>query len=176
MQLGCRCGFVRGVWIDEPGEYIQQTTAAGGNVVVNTQQHPVGIREHCQRTTNLVETFLDSLGDADLAFARQQLDGSHLAHVHADGICRPAKFAVHGGESGSRFSGIVFVGRNRVVRQQQSFGIRHFLVHGDTHIVDHVDNIFDMFGIDDVIRQMIVDFAVGQVALLLAAGNQLLQL
>jgi hypothetical protein len=40
----------------------------------------------------------------------------------------------------------------------------------------HVDNVFDLLGIDDVIRQVIIDFGVGQEALFLAARNEFLQL
>jgi hypothetical protein len=49
-------------------------------------------------------------------------------------------------------------------------------VHRDAHVVNHVDNVFDLLGIDDVIRQVIIDFGVGQEALFLAARNEFLQL
>ena len=42
-------------------------------------------------------------------------------------------------------------------------------MHRDTHIVDHVDDVFDLLRIDDVIRQVIIDLGVGQVTLFLAA-------
>ncbi len=49
-------------------------------------------------------------------------------------------------------------------------------MHRNAHVVDHVDNVFDLLGIDDVIRQVIIDFGVGQEALFLAARNEFLQL
>jgi hypothetical protein len=49
-------------------------------------------------------------------------------------------------------------------------------MHRDAHIVDHVDDVFDLFGIDDVVRQVIIDFGIGQEALFLAARNELLEL
>ena len=49
-------------------------------------------------------------------------------------------------------------------------------MHRDAHVVDHVDNVFDLFRIDDVVRQVIIDFGVGQEALFLAAGNQFFEL
>jgi hypothetical protein len=47
-------------------------------------------------------------------------------------------------------------------------------VHLDAHAVDHADDVFDLFGIDDVVRQVIVDFGVGQVTLFQALADQLL--
>ena len=44
---------------------------------------------------------------------------------------------------------------------------------GDAHVVDHADDVLDLLGIDDVIGQVIVHLGIGQVALLLAAGDQL---
>ena len=49
-------------------------------------------------------------------------------------------------------------------------------MHLDAHIVDHVDDVFDLFRIDDVIGQVIIDLGVGQVTLFFATGNQQLQL
>ena len=43
----------------------------------------------------------------------------------------------------------------------------------DAHVVDHADNVFDLLGLDDAVRQVVVDFGVGQKALLLALGNEL---
>jgi hypothetical protein len=49
-------------------------------------------------------------------------------------------------------------------------------MHSDAHVINHVDDILDLFRIDDVVRQVIIDLCVGQVALLFATGNQLFQL
>ena len=49
-------------------------------------------------------------------------------------------------------------------------------MYGDAHIVNHVNDVFDLFRVDDVIWQMIIDLRVGQVPLFLAAGNQFFQL
>jgi hypothetical protein len=49
-------------------------------------------------------------------------------------------------------------------------------MHRDAHVVNHVDDVFDLLGIDDPAREVIVDFCVGEVALLLAAGDQVLEL
>ena len=59
---------------------------------------------------------------------------------------------------------------------EQRLGIRCLLVHRDAHVVDGVDDVFDLLRIDDLGRQVIVHLGVGQVALLLAARDQQLQL
>ena len=59
---------------------------------------------------------------------------------------------------------------------QQRLGIRCLLVHRDAHVVDRVDDVFDLLRIDDLGGQVIVHLRVGQVALLLAARDQQLQL
>src|SRR3977135_139608 len=43
-------------------------------------------------------------------------------------------------------------------------GVGCLLVHGDAHIVDGVDDLFDLLRIDDFRGQVIVDLGVGQVA------------
>jgi len=51
-----------------------------------------------------------------------------------------------------------------------------FFTHRDTHVINHIDDILNLLRIDDVIRQMIIDVCVGEVALLFAAGDQLFEL
>ena len=121
---------------------------------------------------DLVQAIFDALGNLDLALARQQLDRAHLPHVHAHRIGRTAEFCVDAGQRRFGFlSGVVIV-RDGGVRQQQRFGVGRLLMDGNAHVVDHVDDILDLLGIDDVVRQVIVHFRVGQITLFLAAGNQ----
>ena len=129
-----------------------------------------------ERRAHLIEAFLDALGDADLALAREQLDRAHLAHVHADGIGRAAELRVDGRERGRGFLGGVLVVRYGGVGENQRLGVRCLLVHRDAHIVDHVDDVFDLLRIDDLARQMIVDLTVREVTLLLAFGDEQLEL
>src|SRR5690606_30773724 len=49
-------------------------------------------------------------------------------------------------------------------------------VHLDTHAVDHADDVFDLFRIDDVVGQVVVDFGKGQVALFQALADQQLDI
>jgi len=39
------------------------------------------------------------------------------------------------------------------------------------HVVNHVDDVFDLFRIDDLARQMVVDFSVSEYLLLAAARS-----
>ena len=59
---------------------------------------------------------------------------------------------------------------------EQRLGVRCLLVHRNAHVVDRVDDVFDLLRIDDLGGQVIVDLRVGEVALLLAARDQQLQL
>ena len=126
---------------------------------------------------DLVQAVFDTFGDFDLTLSGQQLDRAHLTHVHADRVGGPAELGIDARKRGFGFlGGIVVVVGDRGLGQEQGLGIRRLLVHGDTHVVDHVNDIFDLFGIDDVVRQMIIHFRIRQEALLLATGNQLFQL
>ena len=53
---------------------------------------------------------------------------------------------------------------------EQRLGVRCLFVHRNAHVVDRVDDVFDLLRIDDLGRQVVVDLRVGQVALLLAAA------
>ncbi len=56
--------------------------------------------------------------------------------------------------------------------EQQGLGIGRDFVHLDAHAVDHADDVFDLLRIDHVVGQVIVDFGVGQIALLQALADQ----
>src|SRR5690606_10044773 len=65
---------------------------------------------------HVLEAVFNTLGDLDFAFAGEQFDRAHLAHVHADGIGGPAEVGVHGGQRGiGLFLSVVVVGRHRGV-------------------------------------------------------------
>ncbi len=60
-------------------------------------------------------------------------------------------------------------------RHQQRLGIRRLVVDLDAHVVDHADDGLDLLGIQHVVRQMVVDLGVGEVAPLLAEDDEVLQ-
>ena len=59
---------------------------------------------------------------------------------------------------------------------EQRLRIRCLLVHRNAHVVDRVDDVFDLLRIDDLGGQVIVHLRIGEVALFLAARDQQLQL
>ncbi len=133
-------------------------------------------REAGQRGLHLVQAFLDALGDGDFAFAGQQLDGAHLAHVHAHRIGGAADLGVDGREQGDGFFGGGLVVRAGWPALSGSSGS----VSGATSCTSMptpliiADDVFDLLRIDDVVGQVIVDLGVGQVALLQTLGDELL--
>ena len=126
----------------------------------------------CERGHQLSDAFLDTLGDDDLALARQQLHGAHLAHVHAHRVSGSAGFLFYSGQSSGGFGCGDLVCGAVALRHQQLIGIRCLLKHLNAHVVDHLDDVFDLIGIRDVLRQVIVDFGVGQIPLFFSLCNQ----
>ncbi len=129
---------------------------------------PVGQGVH-----QLAHPLFDALGDGNLTFAGEQLHGTHFAHVHAHRVGGAASFGFHCGECGGGFSGGNFVRRGIAVGHQQGVGIRCDLVDTDAHVVDHLDDVFHLIRIGNILRKMVVHLGIGEIALLFAAGDQL---
>ena len=144
--------------------------------------HALGHRENVgdsrraggDRHDHVLQAVFDPLRDLDFAFAREQFDRTHFAHVHAHRVGRAAEFGIDGGQRDFGFFLDFVVGRSggRVVVQQQRFGIGRLLVHGHAHVVERADDPFDRFGFGEVVGKVIVDFRVGQEAALLAELDQ----
>jgi len=125
---------------------------------------------------DFTDAFFNALGDFDFTFAGEQLNGAHLAHVHAHRVSSTARFVFYGSQYCSSFFGGDFVTTVRTFVHQQLFGIGGLFDHRDAHIVDHLDDVFDLIGVGNRIRQMVVHFGIGQVTLFLAKGDQQFQL
>ncbi len=124
----------------------------------------------------MLQTLLDPLGDLDLAFARQELDRAHLAHVHAHRIGRAAELGIERRRSGFGFLLDVLGGHGgRRFGHQQRLGVGGLVVDLDAHVADHRDDALDLLGVEDVVGQVVVDLGVRQVAALLAEHDQRLQ-
>ena len=41
-------------------------------------------------------------------------------------------------------------------------------MYQDAHVVDHANDVFDLLGINNIFRQVVVDFGIGEETLLLA--------
>ncbi|CCJ86123.1 hypothetical protein BN133_2500 [Cronobacter dublinensis 582] len=165
-----------GVRIDKTGDQIGKTRFAGFHTIVLLQQIGDRFRIFGDGALNLVDAVFDAFGDVDFAFTGQQLNGTHFTHVHANRIGGAPDFRFHAGQHlGGRFFR-VFVGVVRVFSKQQIVGVRRFFHHLDAHIVDHLDDVFDLIGVDDIFRQMVIDLGIGQIALLLTTGDKKLKL
>ena len=129
------------------------------------------------RLHHVAKAIFDAFGDLNLAFASEQLHGTHLTHVHAYGIGGTAKFRIDGGERLFGFLRRVLVGRRRIGfgQDQQLLGIRRLVVNLNAHVVDHTDDAFYLLRIQHVIRQVIVNFGIGQVVTLLTQDDKILQ-
>ena len=127
------------------------------------------MRQCCHQ---LPDAFLDPLGDDDLALTGEQLYRAHFAHVHAHRISCAACFLLNGSQRGSRLCSGDFVRRAVALAHQQLVGVGRLLEHLNTHVIDHLNDVFNLIGIRDVLREVIIDFSVGQVPLLFSLCNQ----
>ncbi len=126
---------------------------------------------------HVLQAVLNALGDLDFALACQQFNRAHLAHIHAHGIGGPAEFRIDGGKRLLRLLDDVFIGnhRGRGLVHQQRFGIRRLVIDLDAHVVDHADDVLDLLGVEHVVREMVVDLRVSEIAALLAQDDQVFQ-
>lgn len=139
------------------------------------QQHFGRQREHAQCCLDLAQTFFDALGDGDFAFAGQQLNRAHFAHIHAHRVGGATTFGVQRGQRGGGFfgSGVVNLAVAGVaIVEQQGFSIGGNFMDIDAHAVDHADDVFDLLRVDQVVGQVVIDFGVGQIALFQALADQ----
>ncbi len=121
---------------------------------------------------DITYAFFDTFGDFDFAFTGQQVDRTHLAHVHADRVGGAANIGFNGGKGCCCFFGGGFVRVGCFFSHQQGIGIGSSLKDVDPHVVDHANNVFNLFRIGNIFRQMVVDFGVRQVTLLTPEGDQ----
>src|SRR5690606_28425126 len=160
--------------VEEADQQLGQALLAGRVQFVVLQDQLDGAGEQRERGLDLAQALLDALGDRDLALAGQQLDRTHLAHVHARRIGGAATLGGDAGQRGRGFLGgrVIDLAVGTAIGEQQRLGIRRNLVHLDAHAVDHADDVLDLLRIDDVVREVIVDFGIGQVALLQTLADQ----
>ena len=165
------------IGIDEADDDVRQASAARRlHRLVGLEDEIIGRRVQRDLLANVVEAFLDALGDADFALAGEQFDGAHLAHVHAHRIGGAPEFGIERSECRRGLFDGLFVGGGRGFGREQRVALRRLFVHRDAHVVDRVDDLFDLLGVDDLRGQVVVHLRVGEVALLLAKRDQLLQL
>ena len=178
-QLGANVGggwrhIFFGVRIDETGDQIGQTGFFRFNAVVLLKQVGDRFRIFGNGALHLIDAVFDAFGDVNFAFTGQQLYGTHFTHVHTHRVGRAPDFGFHAGEHLRGGFGSIFI--RGVFGKHQIIGIRCFFHHLNTHVVDHLDDVFDLIGIDDIFRQMVIDLGIGQIALLLTTLDKKLQL
>ncbi|SAK70082.1 hypothetical protein AWB82_04171 [Caballeronia glebae] len=126
------------------------------------------------RVDHLVKAVFDAFRNLNFTRARQQLRPAHFPHVHPHGIGGATELRIHRGERDFRFFVSLIVrhrGRCRGV-QEQRLSIRSLLINRRAHIVEGADNGFNRSGLREVVRQVIVDFRVSQVAARFAQLDQ----
>ena len=92
------------------------------------------------------------------------------------GIGGAAEFGIERGQRGGGFFNGFFVRRRRRLGRENALVVRCLFVHRDAHVVNRVDDLFDLFRIDDFRRQVIVHLRIREVTLFLAARDQQLEL
>ncbi len=96
-------------------------------------------------------------------------------YMRTGSVVRPSSASSAARGSGGFLDGL-FVGGLGILGGEQRFRIRRLLVHGNAHVVDHVDDVFDLFRIDDLAGQVVVHLRIGEEALFLAERDQQLEL
>ncbi len=135
-------------------------------------------RAGADRLDHVAQAFLDALGDLDLALARQQLDRAHLAHVHAHRVGGAAELGVDRGEGRFGLFLDVLVGlrdRRGVGGDEQRLLVGRLVVDLDAHVAEGRDDRFDLLGVHQVVREVVVDLGVRKEAALLAELDQVLE-
>ena len=129
--------------------------------------------DHDRRARNRLEyaqlATLDALGDFDFALAREQGNGAHLAQVHAHriiGLFQRARSQIQLNVFAGLGVGFDFFQRRR--------GLGLAFEHVNALRADGGQQVIEIFGRMDVVRNEIVGFVVGEVALLFSRVNQLL--
>jgi hypothetical protein len=93
---------------------------------------------------------LDALGDRDLALAGEQLDGAHLAQVHAHGIVRAVDgFLLLLDDEGAALAiGIVVQALIRIDLGRRRLVVVRFLVLDDVyaHLAQRGHDVLDLIG------------------------------
>ena len=123
---------------------------------------------------NVADAFFDAFGDSNFAFAGEQLDRAHFAHIHTHGVGGAAGFVLHRGQNGSGFFGgeVIVAGFWRFLTHEVVSG-RRALVHRDAQVIEHLNDVFDLLAFSDRFRKVIVHLAIGQIALIFAALDEL---
>ncbi|MNE14710.1 hypothetical protein D3C81_94690 [compost metagenome] len=132
------------VRIDKTGDQVRQTRFFGFDAIVLLKQIGDRFRVFGNRALNLVDPVFDAFRDVDFAFAGQQFNGAHFTHVHAHRVSGTPDFRFNAGQHLCSSFFCIFVGVVGVFSQQQIISIRCFFHHLNAHVIDHLDDVFDL--------------------------------
>ncbi|AEW75283.1 hypothetical protein EcWSU1_03855 [Enterobacter ludwigii] len=141
---GGRCHIFFSVRVDKTGDQVRQARFFRFNTIVLLQQIGDRFRVFGNRALNLIDPVFDAFRDVNFAFAGQQFNGTHFAHVHADRVSGTPDFRFHAGQDLCSSFFRIFVSVVGGFSQQQIIGIRCFFHHLNTHVIDHLDDVFDL--------------------------------
>ncbi len=139
-----------------------------------------GQRALAQARDHRLAAGLDALGDGDFALARQQLDGAHLAQIHAHGIVGALGRLGRAGRDGGRARGLDDLAALRLFLLG---GVLAFLLglfgilvvdDIDAHFAEHRIHVFDLVGGDLLGRQDGVELVLRHIAALLGELDEAL--
>ena len=149
--------FFVGVGVAVAVHQVAQAAFAGVDFGEFFQQRGDGKREFGQCLLYGVESCLDALGYGDFAFAGEEIDCAHFAHVHAYRIGGTANFGfVQGGRA--RYFFFVIGGDDAAVFLRAFDDV-------NAHFNDERDHFVVFVAFQGVFRQRFVDFFVGQESL-----------
>ena len=98
------------------------------------------------------DAFLDALGDFYFAFASEQLHRTHFTHVHTNRVSSAVLFCLDSRQRCCGFSSSDFIGGGVAGGDQELFGIGGGFVNADPHVVDHLNDIFYLIWIRNILR------------------------
>src|SRR5690554_311052 len=101
-----RFGVVR---VEETADDVGDAAFILNDALVSLDDGGDGAGEVSHGGHHVANAFFDAFGDHNLAFAGQQLNGTHFTHVHAYGIGGAAGIGFNRGQSGGGFCGCGFV-------------------------------------------------------------------
>ena len=144
------------------------------NAFLEVLAHGQQLADHDGRARERLEhadlPALDALGDFDFALAGEQGHSAHLAQIHADGVV--GFFESSGGEVEFDVLGAFFAFFEFLIeRGRGQFGA---LQHVDALRTDGGQQIVQVVGTVHIVRDQVVHLVVGEISLLFACVDQLL--
>mmetsp|Transcript_22607 Transcript_22607/g.36958 ORF Transcript_22607/g.36958 Transcript_22607/m.36958 type:complete len:344 (+) Transcript_22607:3294-4325(+) len=130
-----------------------------------------GQRAFAEARNHGVATGLDALGDGNFAFAAQQLDRTHFAQIHPDGVVGAVQLFLTG-RAQRQIAGAF--GGCDLGRAFLLFFLSLFIFDDiDAHLGQHRHDVFDLFGTHLIRGQHGVELIVGNVALFAGLADHL---